>query len=185
MLRHGRTETNERRVFAGASDISLSPSGAEALRARRALYPPAAFFFTSGMCRADETLALLYGDVPRVPIPALSEYDVGQFEGRTHDDLYAAEPLYRAWLAPDAIDLVCPGGESRRAFEIRVLSGWQTLVSHSWDGLAILIAHGGVLHTLMDCLCPRDLPHPTPDNGRGWRLTLDAAGTVSAWEAFE
>ena len=56
LLRHGRTEGNERQLYYGATDIPLLPSGLQALQdaAARGVYPaPDGFtFVTSGMLRA-------------------------------------------------------------------------------------------------------------------------------------
>lgn len=185
MLRHGRTEANERRVFTGATDIGLSAGGAQALAERRHTYPQGVLYFTSGMRRADETLAILYGDVPHTPIPALAEYRFGDFEGRGHDDLFESESVYRLWLDRTSVDVACPGGETRRAFDARVREGWAMLTAQPWNGLAVLVAHGGVLSALMRGLFPQEADAVvSPGNGAGWIVTLDEEGRAVAQEAF-
>lgn len=188
MLRHGATEANQRHVFAGQTDLPITPEGAAQLRALWPTAPVAETFFISGMLRTAQTLQVLYGDVPHVVIPALREYAFGVFEGRGHQTLYADEPIYRQWLDASALDVACPGGETRRQFADRVLSGFASLCAQSGSGLAVLIAHGGVLCTLMDHLAPLDAPHMTPPNGAGWRLVLSPEGAVTrhkpvGWDA--
>lgn len=184
LLRHGRTESNDLRLFTGSQDVPLSPGGEAALLAARGAYPPADTFFTSGMLRAVQTLRLLYGDVPHTDIPALAEYNFGLFEGRGHDDLLATEPVYRAWLAPDGDDLICPGGESRAQFGLRVWEGWGALAAHPWLGMAVAVVHGGVIARLMGRLFPAEGRPATPDNGCGWLLALDEAGAATGHTAF-
>lgn len=184
LLRHGRTEANEKRVFGGAQDIPVSEGGIAQLKAMREKYPSATTFFTSSMLRALQTLRVLYGDVPYTPIPALSEYNVGCYQGRTHEELLESEPSYALWLEPEGVDIVCPGGESRAQFEVRVRGGWQGFLAHRWEGLAVLIAHGGVMNTIGRCFVPDyDITHRF-DNGQGLYLTLDDAGTITQWEHF-
>ena len=183
IVRHGPTEANERRVFTGAVDVPLSARGEAVILAKKPSFPPAQAFFTSGMLRANQTLALLYGDVPYTVIADLKEYNFGHFEGRGHDDLYREEPAYRAWLQEDALDVACPGGETRRAFSQRIARGWEALAAEPWDGLAVLVTHGGVISTLMPMLVP-GIEQVIPGNGEGYRLVLAEDGQVTAWEAF-
>ncbi|MCL1963974.1 MAG: histidine phosphatase family protein [Firmicutes bacterium] len=184
MLRHGATEHNEKRLFTGAQDVPLSAKGRAALAPLRGTYPPASRFFTSGMRRAVETLCLLYGDVPHTDIAELMECRFGAFENRSHDDLYANEPLYRAWAQGER-ELVLPGGESRAAFDRRVLEGFRMLAGQPWEGLAVLVSHGGVLRALIALL---DLtggePAYPPPNACGWRVRLSDAGQVVDCEAY-
>lgn len=184
MLRHGVTEANEKRVFTGASDIPLSEGGRAALSPLLGTYPEANAFFTSGMLRARQTLALLYGDVPQVEIPDLAEYRFGDFEGRGHGDLFENEPVYRAWLSQESVDVVCPGGESRRMFDARVARGWRRLVAVPWDGRAVLVSHGGVLGSLMRQFAPGAQGYTPPFNVHGWRVWLSGGGDILRHEAF-
>ena len=181
LLRHGVTRENQRHVYTGAQDVALAPEGRAALAARRDQYPAGAMYFTSGMLRARETLEALYGDVPHVDIVELGEYRFGAFEMRGHEALLREEPLYRAWLEPGAVDVVCPGGESQRMFSERVWTGWRKLCAHRWDGLAVLVAHGGVLTNL---LRRQGYDVTTPPNGCGWRAELDETGAIAAAEVF-
>lgn len=183
ILRHGRTATNEQRIFTGSQDIPLSQGGREALLPLHGTYPQATAYFTSGMLRADQTLEILYGPVPRVAIPDLGEYRMGEFEGRTHDELFEASPHYRRWLAAEGEDVDCPGGESRNAFAARVRRGWQTLLAQDWQGMAVLVSHGGVIARLMGQIAPQGAPYQGTPNAQGWRVTLDDANDVAAWEA--
>lgn len=176
MLRHGMTEANERRVFTGATDVPLSGRGRAELEARKGRFPAASAFFTSGMLRTRQTLAVLYGDVAGIDIPDLAEYRFGDFEGRGHNELYERESVYREWLDRERDDIVCPGGESRAEFRSRLAEGWQALAAYDWEGLAVLVTHGGVIATLMDV--------PTPGNGCGVRVRLAQDGTIMAQEAF-
>ena len=63
LIRHGKTEANERRLYCGSTDLPLSESGREELR--RIRYDISGVrFLTSGMARANETMELLFPGVP-------------------------------------------------------------------------------------------------------------------------
>lgn len=185
LLRHGATEANEKKVFSGAKDIPLSAGGVETLERMKALYPQGSVYFTSGMLRTRQTLHIIYGDVLSVEIPELREYCLGDFEGRSHEELMENEPAYRAWVDVGWKGMACPGGESVPDFYARVDDGWRKLLDYRWDGLAVLVAHGGVIgHILQANASGCEVPEGTVDNGAGWRVQVDAQGRIVDCEAF-
>lgn len=183
-LRHGITETNEKRIFSGAKDVPLSDNGREALMKLSGTYPQATTFFTSGMIRAEETLSILYGNVPHIIIPELSEYRFGDFEMRSHAELYDAEPIYREWLDLGKKDIICPGGESRRMFEERIDEGLKKLLMYRWQDLAVLISHGGVLASMIRRFMPDSEGFLTPENGQGYRFFFADNGSFVRYERY-
>lgn len=178
------TEANERRVFTGATDVPLSENGRLALIQRAGMYPEASLFFTSGMLRARQTLEILYGPVESIMIPSLGEYRFGTFEGRSHEDLDANEPLYREWLKPGQMDIVCPGGESMRTFEARVTEGFRALLAHEWEGRAVLVSHGGAIGCVMRVFATGGEPVGVAQNGCGWTVCIEGRDHVVGYEAF-
>ncbi|HML45589.1 MAG TPA: histidine phosphatase family protein, partial [Clostridia bacterium] len=128
LLRHGKTEANERRLYAGALDWPLSEAGRAELLAYWAegLYPKAQAFYTSGMLRCEQTLELLYGPQPHQRIGGLSEYRFGAFEGRSYEQL-KEDPAYRAWIGDSAGTVACPGGESKAEFRDRIAKAFESL----------------------------------------------------------
>ena len=111
LARHGQSVWNQARRFQGANDVELSDLGraqADALgRAVRSGYRVAAAY-VSPMRRALETaeIALAGTGVPLVPLEELRELSLGEWEGRTVDEVRALEgDPYHAWVrAP----LDCP-----------------------------------------------------------------------------
>ena len=99
LIRHGLTEGNVRRWYYGALDLPLCEAGADALReaAAAGLYPPIgqAKILTSGLLRTEQTLRLLYGDVPHEVWPELREISFGIFEGKSYDCLLYTSPSPR------------------------------------------------------------------------------------------
>ena len=171
LLRHGVTQANEKRLYCGSTDIGLSQAGKAALllRKKETAYPDITGLriLTSGMLRCEETLALLYGDVPHGTDAAFREMDFGAFEMRAYEEL-KRDPAYQAWIAGDNEANVAPGGESGALMTRRVLAGLDHLLSENRDTL--LVTHGGVIAAIMTRLFPaedknRYVWQPAPGGG--------------------
>ena len=63
LIRHGKTEANEKHLYCGSTDLPLSDAGKEELRSVHYDIKNVRFI-TSGMKRTNETLRILFGDVP-------------------------------------------------------------------------------------------------------------------------
>ncbi|MBR2716419.1 MAG: histidine phosphatase family protein, partial [Oscillospiraceae bacterium] len=102
LIRHGRTEANEKHLYCGSTDLPLSEAGRSELEGLRAAYtvPPGCRFVTSGMRRTAETLEILFGAVPCDEEPDLREVDFGAFEMRSYEEL-RSDPAYQVWLEGD------------------------------------------------------------------------------------
>ena len=113
LIRHGLTAGNVQRLFYGSTDLPLLPEGLAALEQLRqsGSYPQAGRFYTSGMRRANQTLAALYGPVAYAVLPGLREIDFGEFEMKSYPELCNL-PGFQAWITRDNEANVCPGGES-------------------------------------------------------------------------
>lgn len=150
LARHGQSVWNEVRRFQGAADVELSALGrvqaaalGRALRGRRV-----AAAYASPLRRAVETaeIALRGTGVPVVPLPELRELSLGEWEGRTVDEIQgrAGDP-YLAWRrAPH--DCPPPGAEPLEAVRRRVLAAVERIAGAHPDGDDVLVvAHGGVI----------------------------------------
>ena len=167
LIRHGKTRANEQHLYCGSTDLSLSASGREELLSLRyAIYPER--FVTSGMKRTDETLQILFGNVPFSVDARFREVDFGDFEMKSYEML-KNDPAYQAWITGDNESNVPPGGESGAQMTRRVLRALRDIP----DGTAI-ITHGGVIATIMASLFPREGKHRyqwQPQNGLGYEIT--------------
>lgn len=177
LLRHGRTEGNERMLYYGSTDVPLSLGGREELHTLRAAggYPDIAGMrvYTSGMRRTEETLDILYGAVPHAAVPAMRELDFGDFEMHTYEEL-KDDPRFVAWCQGDNERNVTPGGESGEQADRRALAGFEELLRRGEDFL--LVCHAGPISAIMSRLFPRKEKNRfywLPDNGRGYLLTLE------------
>lgn len=169
LIRHGRTEANEQHQYCGASDLPLSDAGAAALTGIRYDIPPCRFF-TSGMLRTEQTLQLLFGDVPHIQDSRFREISFGEFELHTYEEL-KDQADYQHWISHDGLTAP-PGGESTEAFQKRVLDGLRELLE--LEEAAVLLTHGGVIALIMEQLFPQENKNRyqwQPRPGGGYRLT--------------
>ena len=108
LVRHGETEWTVSGRHTGRTDIPLSPRGEEQARHLRKRLASVNFdrVVVSPLLRARQT-AELAGLGERAEVVAdLREYDYGDFEGWTRDQIEASWPGWELWRDG------CPGGES-------------------------------------------------------------------------
>ena len=166
LIRHGKTEANERRLYCGSTDLPLSESGRDELRRLRYDMKKVRCL-TSGMARTNETLHILFGDVPFEEDPRFREVDFGRFEMHSYEQLKDM-PEYQAWISGDNEANVPPGGESGAQMKARVLEGFAEIREDT-----VLVCHGGVIAAIMAHLFPEENKSRyewQPENGRGYCL---------------
>lgn len=166
LIRHGKTEANEQHLYCGSTDLPLSEAGREELLSMRYDISPERFV-TSGMKRTDETLRILFGNVPFSVDSRFREVDFGAFEMKSYEML-KEKAAYQAWLTGDNERNVPPGGESGVQMTRRVLEALREIP----DGTA-LITHGGVIAAIMASLFPQEGKHRyqwQPRNGHGYEI---------------
>jgi alpha-ribazole phosphatase len=155
LLRHGATEANENRLYCGASDLPLSECGRRELARLKAAskYPDGKRLrlYTSGMLRTEQTLQILFGDVPHTAIAEMREINFGAFELRAYEEL-KKEPEYLDWISGENENKRCPGGESGAEMEARVLAAFGRLLQTEGDFL--IVSHGGPIAAIMSRLFP-------------------------------
>lgn len=173
LARHGQSVWNAGRRFQGSHDAPLSDLGrrqAAALGAalrRRGL----AHVYASPMERARETAQAVVSEVgvPLTLVDDLRELCLGDWEGRTVDEIRALPgDLYARWVKDPVLGCP-PGGEALADVQARVVAAVDAIARAHPDGDEVLIvAHGGVISAyLAHCL---GLPLSSI-----WRITLSNA----------
>jgi broad specificity phosphatase PhoE len=165
LVRHGETEWSISGQHTGSTDIPLTPEGRLQATAIGKLLAGRRFdqVFSSPMLRARETARLAgFGDRIRVH-EELLEYDYGEFEGLTREQIWATHPGWQ--LFRDG----CPGGETPEQMAKRVDALIEQL--RELGGHSLLFGHGHCFRSLAVRFL--DLPIRYATN-----LLLDA-GTIS------
>lgn len=143
LVRHGATTWTEARRHTGKTDVALTRAGeAEALGLRAKL---GGVTFARVVCsprqRARATAALA-GFGERLEIaPSLAEYDYGDFEGLTSEEIAERHPGWELWRDG------CPGGESPDQVLERANLLLRTL-DLPYPGNSLLFGHGHILRAV-------------------------------------
>lgn len=171
LIRHGRTSANERHLYCGSTDLPLSEAGRAALEGTPKPNVGDARFITSGMKRCNETLRLLFGNVPYEVVSDFREIDFGSFEMRGYEEL-KENKAYQAWLSGDPEKTPPPGGESGEAMTRRVLAAFREVWDFGRD--TVIVTHGGVIAAIMASLFPGEEKNRyqwQPEPGHGYAVT--------------
>ncbi len=170
LARHGQSVSNAVRRFQGAQDVPLSPLGhrqAEALADRLADWP-IAHVYASPLERARRTADIVVAALgaPLTILDDLRELSLGEWEGRTVDEVRTlpGDP-YAQWVR-DPVAMAPPGGEALAEVQARALRAVGRIAAAHGPGEAVLVvSHGGVISAyLAHCL---GLPLSSL-----WRLTV-------------
>ena len=167
LIRHGRTQANEKHLYCGSTDLPLSEAGKAELETLHYDIKNVRFL-TSGMKRTNETLQILFGDISYEIDPRFREVDFGIFEMQSYEQLKDA-PEFQAWLTGNNESNVPPKGESGLQMKERVLEAFSERKEDT-----CVITHGGVIAAIMAHLFPEESKNRyqwQPKNGCGYLIT--------------
>jgi broad specificity phosphatase PhoE len=166
LVRHGETTGESSIRYHGATDVPLSFVGREQARASATRIPGETFeaVWSSSLSRAWQAARII---APRHPIRLehdFREIHFGRWEGLTRDEIATLDPeLHEAWQAGRP-GFEFPEGESRAAFRARIECGLIRL-RESGVRSALIVAHKGVVRTLVELLVGEALPPEAPELG--------------------
>lgn len=177
LIRHGSTDANILGTYIGSrTDMPLSPEGVRELKSlkQNLEYPSVEAVYTSPMLRCRQTAAMLFEGFDEIPIDELTEYDFGDFEGKTASELEIC-PEYIEWTSGKIS--APPNGEDTEDFVKRLALGLNIVVRDMMQkGIreSAVIMHGGAIMMLLSaCAVPRRRSVEwTSDNGRGYSLLI-------------
>ena len=154
LVRHGETELNSAERYWGHSDVKLSALGirqAEGLRDRLAAEQIDAIY-SSDLKRALVTAKTIASgrQLAVITCAELREINFGRIEGLNFEEISQLFPEFAAkWRLQRDINLEFPGGESFNELNSRVSSFADRLRKHTDDEAVLVVAHAGVLRTLI------------------------------------
>jgi alpha-ribazole phosphatase len=147
LIRHAEPVEDARGLCYGSLDFGLSAAGREHAGEIAAALAGVDYdaVFASPRRRAQETAGPLAAarSLDVVTDEDLREIDFGDFEGRSYEEIEAAEPvLYRAWMeAPTTVRF--PNGEGYANVRARALAAFERI--RAAHGCAVVVTHGGVI----------------------------------------
>lgn len=152
LIRNALTQENIEGRYLGHTDSPLCEQGKDQLEQliEQYKFPDAQVVFSSPLKRCIDTARMIWPDKEPVPMPDLIEYNFGEFDGKTAEEL-ELHPLFPKWLAGDP-EVDPPFGENQQAFGKRICDGFEKIV----DGMlksgiesTAVVTHGGVIMQLM------------------------------------
>lgn len=185
LIRNGEAQGADEGKYIGSTDVSLTVYGKKQLNdiLHESEYPRVDIVLSSPLNRCLETAKIIYPDKTPVIFDGLTEYDFGEFEGMTAEQL-KDDPDFKEWLIGGE-DAGAPFGETNGEFRQRVCNCFKSIV----DGIlktdnrsVAIVTHGGVIMTIMQYFAlPEAAMHEwIMENGCGYTLNVDRR----IWENF-
>ncbi|HSX01948.1 MAG TPA: 2,3-diphosphoglycerate-dependent phosphoglycerate mutase [Candidatus Saccharimonadia bacterium] len=157
LARHGESEFNAKSLWTGIWDVPLTAKGRRdaALMAAVIHDLPIDVAFTSGLSRAQDTLAIILRDnhwiVPVHRSVALNERDYGQLTGLNKWEVEAkyGRPQFQRWRR--GWNEPVPGGETLKDVSARAIPYYQEHIAPELQAghNVLLVAHGNTLRALI------------------------------------
>ncbi|MDP3879445.1 MAG: histidine phosphatase family protein [Dehalococcoidales bacterium] len=164
LVRHGISEYNSARRFAGYSDVEMSAAGYEQvkrLRDRLAVEKIDAVY-SSDLRRAQETAQVISTgcDTDIISCPELREVNYGEVEGLTFQQIKDRYPALAESISEFNLQQInFPGGETFEQFIARTITFLDKLEKHEPSQTVLIVAHGGPLRVLFCHLMGIDQLH--------------------------
>jgi len=143
-IRHGRTKLNEKGVYVGKTDTSLSEKGKAEIEKISSLITEMKFdkIYSSPLKRAIETTEIITREKYIVD-DRLREIDFGIFEALSYGEICERYPIESKQWASDYLNYKIPKGESLNDVFSRV----EEFIKHigKGDDKVLVVTHGGVI----------------------------------------
>ena len=152
LIRNGLTDGNLDGKYIGHIDEPLNAEGREQINQMKKdyYYPAVDAVFSSPLIRCIQTAEIIYPAQKPLIIDGLIEYNFGEFEGKTAEELQT-HPVFPGWLAGEK-GVAPPFGESNEDFSKRIATAFISIV----DGIiesgvtkTAIVTHGGVIMALL------------------------------------
>jgi alpha-ribazole phosphatase len=137
-------------------------------------YPEISRLYSSPLLRAKQSGAVLYPDVPMFLVDSLKEYDFGDFEGKTANEL-ELDPDFKDWASGK--NATARGGESNTDFIKRLCVGLHDIIvdmlNNEIESAGVIMHGGAIMMLLAACAVPqRRSIEWNCDAGQGYSLLV-------------
>lgn len=182
LFRTGLTKGNLNAQYIGHTDLPLTTSSIEELKSIKAKhhYPEVDAVFVSPLKRSMDSANIMFPKNNKIVIDNFIEYNFGEFEGLTADDLKDND-AFKEWLHGD-IYCAPPFGESNAEFAQRICDSFEKVIggciAEGTENIAI-VTHAGVIAAILTCYGIPEAPmaHWQMDAGFGFKCRI----TPSLW----
>lgn len=149
LLRHG--EPVGGRKYRGQIDDPLSDKGWQQMRAAVGEHKPWQHIVSSPLlrCSAFATELAQQHDLPLSTDARFMEVQFGEWEGKTADQLRAADPDVIGRFKRDPINQRPAGAERLEDFSVRVRAAWHDLLLDQAGKHVLLVCHAGVIRMVL------------------------------------
>ena len=180
LIRHAMTKENTEGKYIGQTDVEPTKEGLAQIKNlmdENEGYPYADVVISIPLKRCTETAKLIYPEKELVIMQDLIEYDFGDFEGMTADELKDLD-TFKDWISGAHPEEPVPFGESQKEFNDRICKCFIRIIEgiiKSGTRSTAIITHGGIIMSLMAAFAIPEAPmHEwlTP-NGCGYTLRID------------
>ena len=190
LVRHGKSEWNEKGLWTGWRDIPLAPKGVEEAQSTGEQLKDILFdyAYTSALMRAQQTLAEILRVLTQTPpitnSQALNERDYGDYTEKNKWDIQKElgeeefQKIRRSWDYPP------PNGESLKMVYERVIPYFESeILPHlKQDKNVIIAAHGNSLRALvkyLENMSEDDIATLEIGTGEAYVYDIDKNGKVT------
>lgn len=176
LIRHGKTEANEKRLYCGVTDISLTKEGREELIKLKKTYSNIDGYYTTGLKRTNETMSILFDTCNYLVEEGFREYNFGDFEMKCYEELKNSKD-YINWIEDTEGNYIIKNGESKKQYRERTKLTFKSFINKlikENKKNVILVCHGGTIGTILEEFYSneKDLFKWQPSCGRGYVLNI-------------
>jgi probable phosphoglycerate mutase len=148
-LRHGRIQKTGEKRFIGTTDTGLDDAGISQARYWHQSLSPLNIetIYTSSLTRCRHTAAIIAGDRTIIPDPALNEIFLGQWDGRTFEEIKRQDPDGFKQRGEHLDTFRPPDGESFLDLQNRALPFFKQCLRK--PGTPLFVTHAGVIRVIL------------------------------------
>jgi len=180
LVRHGETVGQSSIRYYGATDVPLSELGRAQARVSAERIPGETIeaVWASTLSRSWEAARIIAPGRPVQLEGNFREIHFGRWEGHTREEIESMDPDLHAQWQREGWDFDFPDGEPRAHFRMRIARGLERMRA-TGVGAALVVAHKGVVRTLLELVAGQTLAPHLPDLGGVVHAYRDVTGAWS------
>jgi probable phosphoglycerate mutase len=149
LLRHGQIQGHGEKRFIGATDVPLDDTGLSQTGYWQKAFSafPLDTVYSSCLQRCDKMARRIAGNTPVVNVPALNEIHMGEWDGKTFEEIKACRPEEFMKRGQDPCSYRPLSGESFQDLSDRVLPFFNPLARKKEK--ILMVTHAGVIRVIL------------------------------------